>query len=220
MDINAVTNIAGIACYVVLALIALWGAFCVVLVWLRISQKRFRSEQAQTDFLTQVETHVAQRDFEAATQLCDGDPRAVSQLVLLALVNRQTGYAQVRQLVADRFQRDVLADLEHRLSWINTVIKSAPMVGLLGTVIGMMGAFGKLAGKQNVNPDVLAGDISVALITTACGLAIAIPLVLCTASINVRIRKMEDLVASGLNGFFEILRAALATQVPEPRRPG
>ena len=48
--------------------------------------------------------------------------------------------------------------------------------------------------------------------TTACGLAIAIPLVLCTASINVRIRKMEDLVAGGLTRFFEGLRVALAKQ--------
>ena len=89
------------------------------------------------------------------------------------------------------------------------------MVGLLGTVIGMMGAFGKLAGKQNVNPDVLAGDISVALITTASGLAIAIPLVLCTASINVRIRRLEDLVASGMTHFFEMIREGMRRSSPQ-----
>jgi len=72
-----------------------------------------------------------------------------------------------------------------------------------------MGAFNTIAGKQNVEPDMLAADISLALITTACGLAIAIPLVLCTASINVRIRKMEDLVGSGLTRFLESFRAAL-----------
>mgnify|MGYP001492939483 CR=1 FL=1 len=79
-------------------------------------------------------------------------------------------------MVADRFQRDVLADLENRLSWVYTVIKAAPMVGLLGTVMGMMGAFQKLAvpGKAP-DPAELAKDIQFALITTACGLAIAIP---------------------------------------------
>ena len=78
----------------------------------------------------------------------------------------------------------------------------------------MMGAFAKIAGesKGGVEPAMLAGDISLALMTTACGLAIAIPLVLCTASINVRIRKMEDLVAGGLTRFFEGLRVALAKQ--------
>ena len=44
----------------------------------------------------------------------------------------------------------------------------------------------------------MAADIQFALITTACGLAIAVPLVLATASINIRVRKMEDLVGWGL----------------------
>jgi biopolymer transport protein ExbB/TolQ len=61
-----------------------------------------------------------------------------------------------------------------------------------------------------VSPDVLAQDISVALITTASGLAIAIPLVLVTASINIRIRKMEDLVGSGLSQVLDTLRDSMA----------
>jgi biopolymer transport protein ExbB/TolQ len=130
------------------------------------------------------------------------------------MANRNIGYAKIRSLLADRFQRDVLSDLEHRLSWVYTVIKSAPMVGLLGTVVGMMGAFSKLASSENVDPTALADDISLALITTACGLAIAIPLVICTASINVRIRKMEDLVGSGLTRFLETFKAALAGVSP------
>ena len=93
--------------------------------------------------------------------MCDGDPRAVAQLALIAINNRQIGYAKTKHLVMDRFQRDVLSDLEQRLSWVNTVIKSAPMVGLFGTVMGMMGAFGKLANQANVSPDVLANDIYV-----------------------------------------------------------
>jgi len=95
------------------------------------------------------------------------------------------------------------------LSWVYTVIKSAPMLGLFGTVLGMMGAFSKLASRENVDPTMLADDISLALITTALGLAIAIPLVLATASINVRIRKLEDLVGSGLTRFLESFKTAL-----------
>ena len=82
------------------------------------------------------------------------------------------------------------------------------MIGLLGTVLGMMGAFATLASGDNVDPALLADDINVALRTTACGLAIAIPLVLCMASVNVRIRKMEDLIASGLTRFLDSMRGA------------
>ena len=52
----------------------------------------------------------------------------------------------------DRFQRDVMSDLEYRLSWVSTVIKSAPMIGLFGTVFGMMGAFKTLGQLKVLNP--------------------------------------------------------------------
>jgi biopolymer transport protein ExbB/TolQ len=201
--------VLGFLMYFVLALTAIWGAFCVVMVWNRVREKRFRNEDAQAEFLDALEEPVTRGDFETAGNMLEADKRAMSQLALLAIVNREIGYAKVRQLLVDRFQRDVLADLEYRLSWVYTVIKSAPMMGLLGTVMGMMGAFKTLASQETVEPTQLAGDIMFALITTACGLAIAIPLLLATASINVRIRKMEDLVAAGLTRFLETLRFAL-----------
>ena len=79
------------------------------------------------------------------------------------------------------------------------------MVGLLGTVMGMMGAFAKLnSGGSQVDATQLAGDISFALITTACGLTIAIPLLMTTAYINVQISRLEDLVAAGLSHFLDM----------------
>ena len=211
LDISGVTSIVGWVIYVLLALTAIWGAFCVAMVWMRVSRQRFVNEEEQSQFLDQLDGTLAKGDFDSAVALCSEDPRATPQLALLALNNRKVGYSKVRQMVLDRFQRDVLADLDHRLNWVATVIKSAPMLGLLGTVIGMMGAFGKLSSSQgSVNADALAGDIMVALITTACGLAIAIPLVFCTASINIRIAKMEDLVGAGLTRFLETLRGALS----------
>lgn len=211
LDISGLTDYLATFIYILLAAIAVWGAFCVIMVWMRVARQRFRSEEEQEEFLSELETPLARGDFKSAAELCDGDPRAVSQLALIAISHRDIGYAKVKHLVMDRFQRDVLSDLEQRLSWVNTVIKSAPMVGLFGTVIGMMGAFGKLAGAANVSPDLLAKDISVALITTASGLAIAIPLVLLTASINIRIRKMEELVGAGLSQVLDTLRDAMGS---------
>ena len=211
------TFVFGLVIYVVLGLVAIWGFFCVVLTWRRVAQTRFRSETEQDTFLDEVHAPLSQGHVDAAIQICAGDTRAMPMLAHLALANRKLGYVKVRQLVLDRFQRDVLSDLEHRLSWVYTVIKSAPMIGLLGTVIGMMGAFGKLA-APGANPEEIAfaEDIMLALITTACGLAIAIPLVLCANSINVQIRKMEESVASGLTQFMEIFR----TTVKEDRPAG
>jgi len=198
--------------YAAQGIVALIGLYHVVVCFFRISQKRFRSLEAQDQFLDELGVRMEQRNFDAAIELCAGDQRAVCQLAELGLVNRDLGYAKVRQLLLDRFQRDVLADLEHRISWINTVVKTEPMLGLLGTVMGMVQAFAKLAGSENVKPEQLAGDISFALYTTAIGLTIAIPLIVCMSAINVRIRKMEDSVGTGLTRFFDMFRHVMSTE--------
>lgn len=207
-DLTAITTYLGTADYVALALVAFWGAFCVVMLIRRVRLVRFVSEQQQEEFLTQIEDLLSRGEYSAAIEMCEQDSRALPQLVRVALLNRRLGLSRLRTLLVERFQRDVLADLEYRLSWIYTVIKSAPMLGLFGTVLGMMGAFAKLSGGEKVDPTRLADDISLALVTTAIGLAIAIPLVLCTASANVQIRRLEDFVSSGLNRVLDVLKVA------------
>jgi len=207
---EVIFDLVGYVVYGLLGVIALWGAFCVIMVWRRVAQARFRSEDQQEDFLDKLSANLSEGNYDAASQLCNEDRRAMPQLALFAIENRRLGFNRVRARVAERFQQDILADMEHRLSWVATVIKSAPMVGLLGTVMGMMGAFANLASGDQVDQAKMAEDIGFALVTTACGLAIAIPLVLCTASINARIRKMESMVGIGLNHLFESLRTAMA----------
>jgi biopolymer transport protein ExbB/TolQ len=209
MDYEGLITHVGNATYAAQAIVAMWGAYCVVMVWRRVAQTRFRNEEAQIEFLTSVEEPLERGDYDAASAICEGDPRAVPQLTHLAIANRNLGFAKVRQIVVDRFQRDLMAELEYRISWINMVIKSEPMLGLFGTVLGMMGAFAKLAAAETVKPTELASDISLALITTAIGLAVAIPLGIAMAAINVRIRKMEDLAISGLTHALESLRNGL-----------
>ncbi|MCG8448479.1 MAG: MotA/TolQ/ExbB proton channel family protein [Pirellulales bacterium] len=200
----------GYLVYGVLAVIAFWGAYCVVMVWRRVGQTRFLDEEDQEEFLGELEEALAVKNYSAATELCDGDRRALPQLTLFALNHRNIGFEKLRRRVAERFQQDVLADIEHRLSWVTTVIKSAPMIGLLGTVMGMMGAFANLSSGEKVDTVQMASDIQFALITTACGLAIAVPLVLATASINIRLTKMEDLIITGLGRIFEVLKSLLS----------
>lgn len=199
--------------YGLLAIDALWGAYCTITVFMRLAQKNFRSESQQSVFLGQIEDSLKKGDFDGATEACDGDDRAVPQLITLALANRNLATERIQELVVERFQRDVMSDLENRINWINNVIKTAPMLGLLGTVLGMMAAFGKLASAKNVEPEALASDISFALITTAIGLSITIPATLSLAKINGSLKMLEDLVGSGLSRFFEAYQVAPRNQV-------
>ena len=199
----------GLADYIALALVALYGAFCCILVWSRVGQKSYKSEEAQDAFLDSIEPDLLAGNFDAVEQACEGDQRAVPMLISLGVMNRHLGYAKVKHLLSERFQRDVLADLESNISWVTTVIKTAPMLGLFGTVTGMIGAFATLANAKSVVATDLAKDINVALYTTAIGLAIAIPLVMALNSVNNRIRRMEELVGSGLTRFLEAFRVGM-----------
>jgi biopolymer transport protein ExbB/TolQ len=204
-----VFEILGNLMYIVLFLQAVWGAYCIVMVWMRVRQKRFQSDEQQKEFLDAIEEPLSRGDYATAQQVCEGDPRALCQLVQLGIENRSLGFGKVKQLITDGFQRDILNELDFGLNWVYTMIKTAPMVGLLGTVMGMMGAFQKLSQSRTVQADQLASDIQLALITTACGLTIAVPLVVATASINIRIRKLQEFVTYGLNQFMEIFKEAL-----------
>jgi len=199
----------GYTIYTLLAGLALWGAYSVIMVWRRVARTRFANEYEQDEFLSELEEALAIKNFEGALELCDDDRRAMPQLAYYAIDNREMGYEKLQRRVIERFQQDVLSDIDHRLSWVNTVIKSAPMIGLLGTVTGMMGAFANLSSGAKVDVNQMAQDIQFALITTACGLAIAVPLVLCTASINIRLSKTEDLIGLGLRRLFENLKAVI-----------
>ncbi|HET6883883.1 MAG TPA: MotA/TolQ/ExbB proton channel family protein [Pirellulales bacterium] len=209
---NQLVEFAGNSIYALQAFDALWGAFCIIVVWRRLAQIRFKTEDQQNEWLEPTLEAVNAGDFEGAAEMCEENSKIVPQLMLLAINNRDLGYNKVKQLIADRFARDVLAEMEYRITWVVTMIKSAPMLGLLGTVLGMMAAFGKLAGSEKVDATHLAGDISLALVTTFVGLTIAIPLSLVLASVQIRTRKMEDLVGDGLARFMEVFKAALEHQ--------
>lgn len=211
-DFSQIFNVVGQLSYVALAAVALWGAYYVFLVLTRVNAKRYKTEAAQDSFIDSIEEDLRRGNFNAVQDRCEGDKRALPMLVVYACKNRSIGYQKLKQLTLDRFQRDVIADLDYSIAWIVTVIKTAPMLGLFGTVVGMMGAFGKLASATNVNPTDLAGDIRVALETTAIGLTIAIPLVMAMAAIHNRIRHMQDLIASGLSRIFEAFKIGMARE--------
>lgn len=212
MDFTSILDASGNAIYAALGLSALYGVFCVVMLIRRIAQKRFATAGAADQFFTDVRGHLERRDYEGLADLCDSPPywsKAAPQLILIALVHRRRGAAKLRRMLAESFERDVLADLEYRTSYISTIVKTAPMLGLLGTVVGMISAFGKIAQMQQTgsDPSQLAGDISFALFTTALGLAVAIPLVLAGAMIHVRIGKLQDSVQMQISEFLDDLEA-------------
>ena len=218
MNVDALINwllaISGPGCYLALLACAIYGVYCVIVLWRKILQKRL-SPAMTVEFMDQIRELLHNKDFDGVTALCD-TPRywskALPQLIMLAMTRRDRGMAKCRQYVEEKFEREMLAEMEFRYSWIIAMIKTAPMLGLLGTVTGMVLAFDKLTGASGggADPQALAGDISVALYTTADGLVIAIPLTTLAGMIQIRLSRLTDSTAEQLNDFFQELQEAMA----------
>lgn len=218
MDFNfaPIFQLSSTAIYLALAGVALFGAFQVVLLARKIAEKKM-GEAATARFQEAVGTAIKKQDWKAIAQFCDQPEywsKAVPQMVLVALSQLDRSPAKLRQLLAEKFERDVLADLDYSAAWINTIVKTAPMLGLLGTVSGMIQAFAKIADTQKTggDPSALAGEISFALFTTALGLAIAIPLVIAGAWLQVRMGRLQDHVQEQLSWFLDELDAVRTSQ--------
>jgi biopolymer transport protein ExbB len=188
----------GDASYGFLAINFFWGLFCVIMAFRRVSQLSFSSRQKQNAFLEELLPLLDAGQYAAAADMCANDARALPQLAHVAILNRDMGYDSLRQVLTELLQQDVLGELEYRVSWIATTIKSGPLLGLFGTVLGMMAAFGKIGTGVKVQPYEIAAEISIALICTAMGLATAIPFNFLLAAINIRMRRLQESLASGL----------------------
>jgi biopolymer transport protein ExbB len=86
--------------------------------------------------------------------------------------------------------------LEKNISWLSLFIALAPMLGFMGTVIGMIGAFDSIQAAGDISPTVVAGGIKVALLTTVFGLVVAIILQIfynyIIAKVDGIVNEMED----------------------------
>lgn len=98
----------------------------------------------------------------------------LGKIVSAALLNRNRGREVVKESVEDT-GRQVVHDLERYLNTLGTIAAITPLLGLLGTVFGMIEVFTVISAQGTGDTQLLAGGISQALITTAAGLAVAIP---------------------------------------------
>jgi biopolymer transport protein ExbB len=98
----------------------------------------------------------------------------LGRILAAGLVNRDTSRAMMKESI-EEVGRHVVHDLDRYLNTLGTIASITPLLGLLGTVIGMIKVFAVITTQGVGNPGVLAGGISEALITTAAGLTVAIP---------------------------------------------
>jgi len=101
----------------------------------------------------------------------------LGRVLAAGLVNRKHSREVMKESIEEA-GRQVVLELERFLNTLGTIASISPLLGLLGTVIGMIEVFSAIVGAGVGNPAMLAGGISQALITTAAGLSVAIPSVM------------------------------------------
>ena len=132
---------------------------------------------------------------EAAKEVCRNTRGPIASIFYQGLCRYDQGIDMVEKSVVS-YGSVQMGLLEKGMSWISLFIGLAPMLGFLGTVIGMIDAFDKIQAAGDIQPSLVAGGIKVALITTVGGLIVAMILQVfynyCIAKIESIVNDMED----------------------------
>ena len=216
MKIPQIIDLFGYGIYGALALLAVWGVYNAILLYRALGRKAI-GKDAQVLIRRVAEMGQAGK-LDAAAAACQWPPywhTALAQLMAVALTNRAKGLGKIKQMLVMEFHTEVIAALENRLSTISTIVRMGPLLGLLGTVASMIGAFGRIGGAEKVAPSALANDISLALWATGAGLLIATPLMIVGNDIHAKLRHLRDQTERQLQDFLEVLE-----EIENHGRPG
>ena len=151
--------------------------FCSVLTLAIFFERLFalrRSRIIPDKFIIEVSDLVRQQRMEDAMTQCRLNNSSIARVLMAGISRHNRSRQQVKEAIED-VGRLAAATLERFLTILGTIAGIAPLLGLLGTVTGMIKAFSVISHAGIGNPQMLAGGISEALITTAAGLTVAIP---------------------------------------------
>lgn len=151
----------------ILSLVAL--AIVIERLWILRGSRYLNPNTVNT--LTQL---ITQREFLHATDYCRRHPGPFADLVHTLVENRSAPYDELKGVLEDTGRHQLLS-LERGLPALATIISGAPLLGLLGTVVGMIRIFTVVGSQGSAVTEKLAAGISEALVTTATGLIIAVP---------------------------------------------
>ncbi len=161
-----------------------------------------RAQINSMEFLNGVRNVLKRDNVVEAISICDATPGPVARLVKIAILNRETGREGVREALEDAGLLEV-PRLEDKLNLLATIAQIAPIMGLLGTVLGFMTVFKNLQAQGlNAHTAELAGGVWEALVCTAFGLAIAIP---SYAAYNYLVNRVNSIVLDMEKASTEIL---------------
>ncbi len=192
---------AGGEIMLVLALLSIAGLSLIIYYFLTIKPDRM----IPLDFLDRTLKLLEDKKFEDAKKTCEDNSNLLSDILLAGLARLGREKVIIKEAMQDEGRRNV-DDLWQKLSYLADVAVISPMVGLLGTVLGMIQAFNVIAFQTGaVKPILLAGGISKAMVTTATGLIIAIPCMIFHAYFRGKVQNLSSRLENISTDMFHLI---------------
>ena len=181
------------------------GAFAVVLE--RIVFFARNEKNIGDTFKDEILSLVANKKIDEAIALCDTKKSCVASAVKKFLQKAPKGIdVQDYEFILKEITIKETSPYESRLNLLASVISISPMLGLLGTVTGMIRAFTNISKYGTGDAAIVADGIAEALLTTAAGLMIAIPVIVVYNYLNRRLEKMENEIDDVVTNIINIFR--------------
>jgi len=157
------------------------------------------------DLLMDYEELFETQNFEEALAIGDAEDCMLSRVFTAGLIKQNAGFGSVEDAVHDAASAEV-GRLQSKIGVLALIANMAPMLGLLGTVTGMIIAFNEIATNPNPTPGDLAYGISQALITTCTGLIVAIPVSAAFFFLRNRVAQISNELAIVAGDFIDRFR--------------
>ena len=172
------------------------------------------------EFLPAFQNRLEKDGVEGALKLCKGRTDIIpKKLFVPALEVSKQGLAASRRAMANAIELEIVPDLNYLLPTMLAIAKVATMVGLLGTVISMIGTFNKIQSATEGGVGKQAESIGLALFATALGLVTAIPLVFAHVLFRAWLAKFEVQMKSSAQKLVVLLQAHKAGTLKPASRP-
>lgn len=181
-------------------LVGVWGCYLCGLVFFELRHDfiRYKSHSFVQKFLNYME----ENDYTGAIKMCESHGGLISECLKLIAKNNHVSEDTIKNLLKAKLNQG-FARLDIHLPLVSVMAASAPLLGLLGTVMGMMHTFQMITEFGNSNPVLMADGISEALVATQSGLLIAVPLVLMKhrleETISWQTKQVEHVIAKYIN---------------------
>jgi len=167
-----------------------------------------REKLAPPELIDEIQALFDESQFQEAMELCENEPTFLTRICGAGIAKIGHPFEVIQASLTEMGDEEAVR-LHQKLGWLAVVGAVAPMLGLLGTVQGMIIAFHQIAksGGQ-ASPAELAGSISIALLTTLFGLSVAIPVISVMAFLRNRLVRSIIEVGAIIEDLFERFRPA------------